>query len=373
VTARDRLSVLWLVKGLGPGGAERLLTTAASVHDHSSFRFEVAYLLPWKDHLVGELAARGVPSTCLEVHRELDLRWARRLRRLLVERRVDVLHSHSPYPAGVARLVARSLPRRTRPKLVYTLHNRWQSFAWPTRVLNGLTLPLDDADLAVSSDVRATVRPRLRSHIEVVVHGIALEEARGAAARAETRAELGLGDEDVAIGTVANFRAQKNYPNLFEAAEILRGRGVPFRLVAVGQGPLEEEMRALHSRMGLDDVVSLLGYRDDAVRVMSACDVFTLASDHEGIPVAVMEALALGLPVVATRVGGVSEAITDDVEGVLVPPRSPEMLADAWQRVVTDAALRARLAAAAARRAPAFDVRTAVRRIEDVYRQVTGR
>jgi glycosyltransferase involved in cell wall biosynthesis len=369
----DRISVLWLVKGLGPGGAERLLTTAASVHDQRAFRFEVAYLLPWKDHLVAELAALGVPSTCLDVHDERDLRWAGRLRRMLARGRFDVLHAHSPYPAGVARLVARTLPRRVRPRLVYTLHNRWQSFAWPTRLLNGLTFRLDDADLAVSSDVRDTVRPRLRSHVEVVVHGIVLGEVRASASRPESRAELGLADGEIAIGTVANLRAQKNYPNLFEAARLLRDRGVSFRLVAVGQGPLEDEIRSLRARLDLDDHVVLLGYRDDAVRVMSGCDVFTLASDHEGIPVAVMEALALGLPVVATRVGGVSEAITDGVEGLLVPPRRPDLLADAWERVVCDEGLRARLAAAAARRAEAFDVTTAVRRIEDVYRQVTGR
>ena len=82
-------------------------------------------------------------------------------------------------------------------------------------------------------------------------------------------------------------------------------------------------MRALHERLGLGDRVLLLGQRDDAVRVLAACDVFTMASDNEGLPVALMEALALGLPVVATAVGGIPEAVTDGVEGLLVPPSRP--------------------------------------------------
>src|SRR3954470_24966790 len=154
-----RIRVLWLIKGLGPGGAERLLVAAAARHDRDAFDFETAYLLPWKDALVGELAARDVPSTCLDVRHEQDLRWAQRLRRRLQAAPVDVLHAHSPYPAAIARLVARSLPRAQRPRLVYTTHNTWKSFKWPTRVLNGVTMPLDDADVVVSREAQASIWP----------------------------------------------------------------------------------------------------------------------------------------------------------------------------------------------------------------------
>jgi glycosyltransferase involved in cell wall biosynthesis len=370
VTA-GRTRVLWLIKGLGPGGAERLLVAAAARHDRDGFEFTAAYLLPWKDALVGELAARGVPSVCLDVRREQDLRWAWRLRRYLQEHPVDVVHVHSPYPAVVARLVARTLPRSRRPSIVYTTHNTWRSFRWPTRVLNGVTLPLDAADVVVSREAHASIWSRWRDRVEVVEHGVVLDEVRALrGARAEVRAEFGFTDREVVIGTVANLRANKDWPNLLGAARRVIDRGAPVRFVAVGQGPLEREVRAEHARLGLGDRVRLTGHREDAVRLMAGCDVFVLASYYEGLPVALMEAFALGLPVVATAVGGVPEMVTHGVEGLLVAPRDPDALATALVQVACDPTARAAMGEAASRRADRYDVTNAVRRMEAIYRDV---
>ncbi|MGZ8753321.1 MAG: glycosyltransferase [Acidimicrobiia bacterium] len=367
------MKVLWLVKGLGPGGAERLLVAAAATHDREAFSFEVAYLLPWKNHLVEELEGLGVPTQCLGVRDERDLRWAHRLRERLHSDPVDVLHAHSPYPAGIARLVVRTLPRRLRPRIVYTVHNTFSSFSMPTRLLNGVTYPLDAADIAVSSEVYDTIWPRLRSRTEVIVHGVQLDDVRAEAThRNEVRAELGIDPDEVVVGTIANFRRQKDYPNLLRAAAVLARRDVPVRVVAVGQGPLEAEMRSLHESMGLGDRVLLLGHREDALRVLGACDIFTLASDNEGLPVALMEALALGLPVAMTAVGGVPGAVTDGVEGRLVPPSDPEALADAIEELALDPAARDRMGAAARIAGERFDIRVAVAQIEAVYREVVA-
>ncbi|MGZ4688209.1 MAG: glycosyltransferase [Acidimicrobiia bacterium] len=368
-----RIRVLWLVKGLGPGGAEHLLVAAATVHDREAFSFEVDYLLPWKDALVPDLEALGVRTHCLEVRDERDLRWAARLRARLLRDPVDILHAHSPYPAGIARLVVRSLPKRVRPKLVYTVHNTFPSFSAPTRILNGLTYWLDDADLAVSTEVHETIWSGLQDRTEVVVHGVLLAEVQAQLEqRADARAELGLGADEIVVGTVANFRAQKDYPNLLATARLLIDRGWQGRIVAVGQGPLEAEMRALHERLDLGDRVLLLGQRSDAVRVLAACDVFTMASDNEGLPVALMEALALGLPVAATRVGGIPEAVTDGVQGLLVPPKNPAALADAIMAITGDDDRRTQMAKAARAAGERFDIRVAVARIEQLYRDLVS-
>ena len=202
-------------------------------------------------------------------------------------------------------------------------------------------------------------------------HGIDVEAtAKAVADRDAVRAELGIGLDEIVVGTVANFRPQKDYPNLLQAARLLADREVPVRFVAVGQGPQEAETRQLRDDLGLAEQVILTGFRDDAVRVMGACDVFTLASQWEGLPVALMEALALGLPVVATNVGGVGEEMHDGVDALLVPPRDPVALADGIERVVIDPLLRERLSAASSSRARDFDVRRAVDRIEAVYRDL---
>jgi GNAT superfamily N-acetyltransferase len=123
----------------------------------------------------------------------------------------------------------------------------------------------------------------------------------------------------------------------------------------------------LHDELGLGDRVILTGVRDDAVRVMAACDVFTMASQWEGLPVAVMEALALGLPIVATRVGGIAEEFTDGVDALLVPAQDSSALAEALERVATDTELRAQLGAASLARAPEFDIARTVQVLEAAY------
>jgi glycosyltransferase involved in cell wall biosynthesis len=367
----EPIRVCWVVKGLGPGGAERLLVAAAAAHDRSAFSFEVVYLLPWKNHLVGELTELGVHCTCLEVRDERDVRWAARLRRMLRTEPVDVVHMHSPYAAAITRLVVRSLPRSARPALVSTEHNPWSTFRPVTRCANACTAPLDDAVFAVSQQARDSMSPRQRGNAEVLVHGVDVQGiAKLRDARAAVRAELDVDDDTPLVGTVANYHPKKDWPNLLNAVRILVDRGVDLRVCAVGQGPLEADVKALHAQLGLERVVTLTGYRPDAVRLMAGCDVFALASTWEGLPVALMEASALELPIVATRVGGIPDAFHDGSDALLVPPASPVALADALQRVIEDDGLRARLAAGSAARAVDFDIARAVARVEAVYRQV---
>jgi glycosyltransferase involved in cell wall biosynthesis len=366
--------VAWLVKGLGPGGAERLLVAAAGAHDRDEFSFEVVYLLPWKAHLAGELEALGVPCTCLGVRDERDLRWAARLRRHLREHPVDVVHAHSPYAAAIGRLVVRSLPRSARPALVSTEHNPWSTFKVPTRYANAWTARFDDAIFSVSEEVRDSMSPRQRARAEVLVHGIDVDAVRALRAeRASVRAELGVADGTVLVGTVANYHPKKDWPNLLRAARLLADRALPLHVCAVGQGPLEADVQALHRELGLAETVTLTGFRADAVRLMAGCDVFVLGSRWEGLPVALMEASALGLPIVATRVGGIPDVFHDGFDSLLVPPGSPEALAGAVETLARDPARRAALGAAAAQRACDFDVARAVTRLEATYRELATR
>lgn len=372
-TPDGRIRVLWLIKGLGPGGAERLLAAAATVRDRDAFAYRAAYLLPEKNHLVGELQACGVPVQCLGMSDERDLRWTRRLRRDLVERPVDVVHVHSPYVAALARLVVRTLPRRVRPRVVSTEHNDWSRFGVASRVLNGVTLPLSDAVFAVSDQARRSIWRPLRSRVETVVHGVAIEDVRKARAdRDAVRGELGAGPGELVVVTIANYTPKKDYPTLLHAARRVIDRGLPVRFVVVGQGPLEREVHGLHDQLGLGRGVALLGYREDAIRVLAAGDVFTLSSSFEGLPVSLMEALVLGLPVAATNVGGIPEAVREGIEGFLVPPRRPDLLADAIERLAVDTDRRATMARAAAARGDAFDISRAVRRYEDAYRALVS-
>lgn len=373
--SRDRESepirVLWLIKGLGPGGAEHLLGSIARGANASRFNFSVGYLLNWKTALVEPLKAAGVETHCFDVRDARDPRWILRLRSLLRSSDYDVVHVHSPLVAGVSRLLLLTIRRR--PPMLSTEHNSWASYDRPTRWLNRLTYRLDDANIMVSGQVLSSLPPKLQRRGEVIVHGVdvaAISKARSE--REAVRAELGLGPGQIAICTVANLRWQKGYPDLFAAAKQVIDQGHDVVFLSVGQGPLEAELKQRHAQLGLGDRFRMLGYRSDAIRVLVASDIFALASLHEGYPIAVMEAMVAGLPIVATDAGGVPEAVHNGVEGFVVPSQRPDELAAALLEVITDPDLRQRMSAAALRRGQGYDIRAAIERTQEIYEELAA-
>ncbi|MFM7223946.1 MAG: glycosyltransferase, partial [Actinomycetota bacterium] len=286
----------------------------------------------------------------------------------------SVVHAHSPIAVIGARIARATISAQRRPALVTTEHNVWSSHARLTRLADRLTARGRERHLAVSEAVRVSLPRRLRPDTEVIRYGIEVAETTARrSGRAGARAEIGAGDDDLVVGTVANLRATKGYPDLLAAAADVVTAVPATRFVAVGQGPLAETLAAERDERGLADRFTFLGYRADAPAVMAGFDVFCLASRHEGLPVVLMEALALGLPVVATTAGGVAELVTDGVDAVLVPPARPEALAAALVDLLRDPARRAALGRAASARAADLDVTDAILRVEAVYAEVTAR
>ena len=363
MTDDGRRRVLLLIKGLGAGGAERLLVHAARHRDADRFAYEAAYLLPHKVALVGDLEDQGVPVRCIGTRSLLDPRWVRRRRRLVLDHRIDVVHVHSPLPAVGARLALRTIPRSRRPALVSTLHNVWPSLHWLTRGLERATAGLDDARFTVSDAVRASLPPGRSRHDRTVIHGIDDDQVRSAADRRAVRREIGADDGDLVIGTVANLRATKGHVDLVEAAALLGDRS-GIRFVLVGDGTLRADLEADVARRGLTERVTFLGHRTDAHRLMSGFDVLCLPSHHEGRPLVVMEAQAIGLPVVATAVGGVPGMVTDGVDGLIVPPHRPALLAAALGGLLDDPGRRAEMG----RRARDRELPSAARAAAEVER-----
>jgi glycosyltransferase involved in cell wall biosynthesis len=361
--------VLILIKGLGRGGAEQLLVSAAPHLDRTRFRYEVAYVLPAKDALAAELRRHGLRVSCLGG----GTAWPIHLRALVRERGIDLVHAHLPYAAIGARL---ALAGRGRPRLVYTEHNVWQSYKPPTYWANLLTFAGNDHVFTVSDEVRASIRypsglRRLpRPPLETLHHGLDRTALDTPPPADGVREELGIPPRAPVVVTVANFRQEKGHEYLLRAAELVR-RSVPeVRFVLVGQGPLERHIRREAERLQLGDTVIFTGYREDVLRLTAAVDVFALSSLHEGLSIALIEAMALGKPPVVTRVGGLHELIEDHRHGLLVPPADPPALAAGILSVLDNPALRERLGQAARRRAADLDIRTTLRRMEEVYAEL---
>lgn len=359
------MRVLHVIKGLGPGGAERLLVSLTTAR-RADVGVDVAYVLPHKDHLVSQLEAAGAGVHLIGGrHGVVDPRWLVRLRHLVRRIEPDVVHVHSPAVAAGTIPLLRAM--RHRPAIVTTEHNRWPAFGRLTRASNAIALSLADQRLAVSEAVRASMSARQRDRTTVAVQGIPVAELSARRAeRSGARAALGVPDEDFLVVTVANFREKKDYPTLLRAAAA--SKPCPnIRFVAIGQGPLEPDMRALHRELGLGERFRFLGYHPDPAAVVAGADAFTLASLHEGLPIALLEAMALGVPPVVTSVGGIPEVVTDGVDGSLVEPGDPAALAAKYRELAADPPLRRRIGEAAAARAESFDIAGSQRALEVLY------
>jgi glycosyltransferase involved in cell wall biosynthesis len=364
--------VLWLIKGLGPGGAERLLVSSAAHVDRDRFEYEACYLLPWKDHLADDLRRAGVPVTCLDGRRAASPGWVVRLRRLVRDRNFALVHAHLPYASLGARLGLRGRDP-TGPALVYTEHNTWDRYRPTTRWLNAATFARNDAVIAVSDAVAGSIRRRDPPPLHVIPNGVDGEALRREArTREEARAVLGVSPDRAVIGTVGGITPKKGHPVLVRAARRVVDERPDAQFVFVGlsvePGPVKEEI----SRLGLHDHVTLAGYRADAPKLMPAFDLYCLPSLFEGLPVSLLEAMALGLPSVATAVGGVpglaAEASEEAV--VVVPPGDPDALATTLVDLLGDPGRRARLGKRGAGVAGRHSLAESVRRTERVYLEV---
>ena len=357
--------ILLLIKGLGRGGAERLLVDAIRYGDRSRFSYEVAYLLPAKDALVAELETMAARVHCL--HGARNVLWMARLRRLVRQRHIDLLHAHTPYPAAIARV---GLPR-TLP-IVYTEHNQWDRYRWPTYWGNAVTFGRNNHVFAVSEHARASAAyPRplrfMRMPVmETLYHGPD-PAALGPVVPDGVRAEFAIPEGAPLVGTVANFKDHKGYPYLLEAARTVQQAMPEVRFLLVGVGPTLKDRERQARNLGLGGSVVFTGFREDALRLMAALDVFVLPSLKEGLSIALIEAMALGRPTVVTDVGGLPEVVEHGVQGLVIPPADSRALARAVVTLLEDGGLRRRMGDRARCRAAEFDIRKAVRRIEEVY------
>ena len=356
-----KLRLLWLIKGLGPGGAENLLVQHARARGSGNDELTVAYTVAAKSQLVEPLERTGAKVVLLAAG------WAgiRQLRALL--RSADVVHTHSPVLASLVRTVARTVSPR--PRLVYTEHNRWQSYRRPTRWANRATFRLDDVSLAVSEDSAASMSVRAKARTKVIRHGIDIAAVQARASRESARDALRVGPDELVVGIVANCREEKDLQNLVGAVEHLRFTWPTssVRVVHIGQGPLADRFAEWHDESTAGPWLRRLGHRPEAVDLMAGFDVVTLSSRHEGLPVVLMEAAALGLPIVAPDVGGVSAICRENLNGILVPAQDPTALADAWRWMEEHPGRRGEMGAASLRIAREFDVSRSVNEIEAAY------
>ena len=381
MAAPRRPHVLTLVDHLAGGGAERFAVDLVCSLPPAEFERTICVSRMPRDWRtlppdagsgleIARLQEAGV--AILPVHREVHFepwRWGPLLRRL---RSVDVLHSHQ-FGSNCWGAVLGTLARVP----VIVAHEQTWSYRGGAvrKLLDGWLIGrLADRFVAVSELDRDRMvgMEKVPPHkVPVIRNAIVARPPTGR----DVRAELGIAPGAPVLVALARLHPQKALPVLIDALALLRAARPDATLLIAG-GPLEgnpvaESLRDQAERLGLGGAVRLLGRRDDVPDVLAAADVGVLSSAYEGTPLAVLDYMEAGLPVVATDVGGVAELVQHGRTGVLVPPGRPAELADALGRLLGDPAERRRLGdAGRERRRAEFDYDRTLRRFADLYREL---
>ena len=343
------LGIVHVVDSLEYGGLERVVTDLAIEQKARGHDVRVFSILR-TGGFIDALEEAGIPVTVGAKRRTMDLGVVRRLRELVLADGVHVVHAHNFVPNYYA--AAATLFAARRPVLVNTCHNMGSRLAgrklrWLYRGSLAATARIALVGEMVRDQlVGARIVPAGRA--TTVFNGIPVAKFEpDAARRARVREALGIAPDTVLLGCVGRLVALKNHRFLIEQMPALSRDCPDLALAVVGGGPLEDELRARVAELGLGGRVRILGARTDTDGLLSAMDVFVLPSETEGISIALLEACAAGLPVVATAVGGNPEIVDDGVTGRLYAAGDAGSLGRILRELAGDAGERQRLGRAA--------------------------
>ena len=366
--------VLHVLANLGAGGAERMAVHI--VLGLNRQRFEpavVAYSGRYGSDLEEQLDQAGIKTWFLGKGPGFDWRTYYRLHRVFKEFRPHIVHTH----VHVMRYAFPSLVYFKPRLMVHTVNNIAEREIEPrARWLQRLAYQRGVIPVAVAREVAASLE-RLYGigNCRVVWNCIPTDlYASPQAPRELWRARQGFSTDDILFICVARFAPQKNHALLINAFAKGPASDPKAHLVLAGQGVLRAQSQERVNQLGLTGRVHFLGLRTDIPDVLGAADIFVLSSHYEGNPLSVIEAMAAGLPIVSTAVGGVPELLRNGQEGFIVQPGRAEELSQAMMTLLRDAGLRKAMGAAAAARAKEkFDVAAMVRAYEELYDEISAR
>lgn len=358
------LRIVHTVSSLQSGGMEHLVLRLVEAQRR---RGHEAAIVALRDGPLAEPArARALPFTVLDGPKPVRVAQAARA---FLRYQPDVLHAHNPTSLHYATVGA----LLTRAALVYTDHGQTRGVA---RVPRWIEWRMVDAAVGCSRDTADRIAaPTFVPRAAPILNGVDVPGPPAPERRAGLRAALGCPDAAL-IGVVpANLVAIKGHDVLLRALARVRDRGVATTVLLLGDGDQRPRLGALADALGLaDDRLRFLGFCRNVPDLLAAADYMVLASRDEGLPLAVLEAMAAGLPVVVTAVGGLLELVEPDVHGLVVPADDPAALAAAIERLAGDPALRRRLGAAACDRVRAhFSLASTADAYERLYRDVVAR
>lgn len=325
--------------------------------------------IPWCDHYL------DVPFARVPWQKD-NLRAYGMLKEYIDREQFDIIHCHTPVGAMLTRLAARDA-RKKGTKVIYTAHGfhfykgaplvNWLVY-YPAEWLLG---PLTDVLITINREDYARAKKHIHAKRVAYVPGVGINLQRFACPDADpaaVREALGLSSEDFVLLTVAELIPRKNHITVFKALASLQDKKEfsKFHYLVVGRGTEQAHLAAAAAELGIESQVHFLGYRTDVAQLCRASDLFVFLPYHEGLPVALMEAMCAGLPAVCTRIRGNTDLITQGVSG-LFTENTPQAAAQAIWQLYEDPGLRKALGAAAQEQVKAFDERQVLKQVKEIY------
>jgi len=367
-----RVLELRSVRGTG-GGPEKTILLGTARTDARRFEITVCYLRDRRDNVYSvDARAASLPVDYIELveSHSFDPSIFSKLRQIVRDRKIDIVHAHDYKTDLLAWLLSKFeavTPLSTvhgwtghtsRELRVYYPLDKWVLSAFPKLI-------------AVSTDIRdELVRHGADAdRISTVLNGIDAEAFRRDRSREDAiRARLGFDRSSHLIGTVGRLEPQKRFDLLIDVFATLHAERAELKLLVAGDGSLAEALKAQVVRLGLTDCCTLLGHRTDVADLHHAFDLFVQSSDYEGTPNAVLEAMALETPIVATSAGGSAEIVRDRIDGLIVRPGDGPGLAAAIREAISDPdATTARVRSARHRVETDLSFDTRMRTVEGIY------
>lgn len=356
----DRVRVVHLVSTLNMGGLEKVVYDLTRLADRNQFELQVI-CLGEVGELATDYAALGIPVTSLGVLGKGIMSGIRALSRVLRSDPPDVIHTHNPSPHIVGAVAAKWVGTRV---VVHTKHGRNYPDEFRKVWVNRVATWFTDQVVAVSQDSAevATKIERITRHkVLTIRNGIDLNKFSGDFSEASR-------DPLRAIHVARLMYPTKDQKTLLRAVRLIADREPKFQLNIVGDGPHRNEIVQLAADLNLGANVRFLGCRHDVPQLLADAGLFVLSSVTEGLSLTLLEAMAMGLPIVATRVGGNPEVVEDGTTGLLVPPQSPQAMADAMLSLIRNPDRAAQMGLAGRERVEEhFDLRKVVARYENLY------
>lgn len=366
------IKICYLINALHVGGAERVIARTVTRLDKN--RYETIVCCLWMGGAVAdEMEKASARVINLDAKNKLDFRILFRLHRLLKEHKTDILHSFLFH----ANMLGRIVGRLAGVPVILSSERTMRMEGKHRLLLNRLTASLADKILTVSEAVREFAVAKIGitpDRLVTIYNGVDLSEfsqSLNSEGIEEAKQELGIDSSHAVVGTVGHLEEEKGCEYLLQAAAQVSAPDGKVTFLLVGDGSQRAKLENLAEDLSISSSVMFTGYRSDIPRILSIMDVFVLPSLYEGLPNALLEAMAASRPVVATQVGGIPEVVADGETGILVPRGDSGALARAICVLLEDRE-RAREMGIAGRKQVErlFSVETMVAKTEALYEKL---